>query len=374
MRRNEPRREKPTSVGVDEDRLKRAVQVLKDGIAEGAAPGAVVCAFRRGKLFLEEAVGTKDGKAAATPETVYDLASITKPLATASSLLTLVEQGRIHLLTPLPALFGDAAKPWGDVTVGHLLTHTSGLPAWTACYKTGEGLDNAVKAILSLPDEKAAKPGTKYEYSCLGFILLGRIIENTTGQSLDRFARDNVFLRLGLETLQYRPPQSLYARVAPTVAAEGPEGTPGTPTELPLCGIVHDGNARGIGGVSGNAGLFGTAREVASFGNALLHPEGDARLFGAPTLARIFANQVRPGVGGHSLMFFAEGNGLNPSGDLLSDRAVGHSGFTGTVLTIDPEFDLAVAVLTNSVFSSGGKTKWLPLRRRFLNALAAALE
>ncbi len=370
MQRNEPKRETPRKVGVDEDRLKRAVLVLKEGIEDGAAPGAVVCAFRNGRLFLEEAVGTQDYKQAATPDTVYDLASLTKPLATAASVLTLVEQGRIHLLTPLSVLFGEAAKPWGDVQVRHLLTHTSGFPAWTACYKAGTGLDAAVAHILSLPDEKAPKPATHYEYSCMGFILLGRIVENVTGQALDRVARDLIHQPLGMAQTGYRPAASTFARVAPTKSGEGPEGPN---AEVTLCGVVHDGNARGIGGVSGNAGLFGTARDVATFGNMLLHPEDYPRLFGAPTLARILTNQIRPEVGGHTLMFFAAGNGLNPTGDLLSDRAVGHSGFTGTLLVVDPEYDLAVAVLSNSVFSTGGKTKWLPLRRRFLNALAAAL-
>jgi CubicO group peptidase (beta-lactamase class C family) len=374
---------RPADLGVDPARLARALDVLKRGVLEeGAAPGAVVCAARHGRVFLHEAVGTLDGERPAALDSLYDLASLTKPMATAASVLTLVEEGRLHLLAPLSALLGEAAGPWGKRTVHDLLTHVSGLPAWTACYKDGTGLDAAVRAILSLPAEDRPEAGQKYEYSCLNFILLGRIVEQVSGLPLDRFARENVHAPLGQTDTGYRPDPSLRPRIAPTTSGEGPglaanTGAAAPDAEQPsvdLCGEVHDGNARGIGGVSGNAGLFGTAGDVCAFGAALLHPEkAPHRLFGAPTLARALENQVNPAVGGHTLLFFANPNGFNPTGDLLSPRAVGHSGFTGTVLTLDPVFDLAVAVVSNAVHRTGAKGKWLPLRRRFLNALAAAL-
>lgn len=374
---------RPGEVGVDKARLARALDVLKRGILdEGAAPGATVCVLRRGRVVLHEAVGTLDGERPAKVDSLYDLASITKPMATASSVLTLVEQGRLHLLAPLSALFGEAAGGWGKRTVVDLLTHVSGLPAWTACYKNGEGLEAAVRAILSLPPAERPEPGRRYEYSCLNFILLGRIVENVSGQALDRFARENVHEPLGLAEVAYTPGPHKRHRIAPTTSGEGPglatvaaAASPdaGAPA-VELCGVVHDGNARGIGGVSGNAGLFGTAFEVARFGESLLRPERlPHRLFGAPTLARALSSQVKPEVGGHTFLFFANPNGLNPTGDLLSPRAVGHSGFTGTVLLVDPEYDLAVGLLANAVHAKGAKGKWLPLRRRFLNALAASL-
>ena len=367
MRRHEPI--SPEEINVDGRRLARAVDVLRAGIDEGAMPGAAVCALRRGRIFLHEALGTTDGTRPATVETIYDLASVTKPMATASSVLTLVEQGRLTLTATLPSLLGEAASHLANVTVQHLLTHTSGLPAWKPLYQSGQGLDAAVAAILRLP---TAPPGTRYEYSCLGFILLGRIVRQVSGQSLDAFARENVFQPLGLADTGYAPAETLQGRIAPTRSAE--KAAEGEDKEAALVGVVHDGNARGIGGVSGNAGLFGTARDVATFGEAMR--QGGAcgqRLLGAPTLARVLASQVKPEIGAHTLMFFAQGNGLCPAGDLLSPRAVGHSGFTGTVLTLDPEYDLTVAVLTNRVLTDPDGAKWLPLRRRFLNALAAAL-
>lgn len=374
----------PQAASVFPDRLARAVAVLQAGIDAGAMPGATVCAFRRGQMFLHEALGTLDGTRPTAINSIYDLASITKPMATGASLLTLLEAGKLLLGQPITEFLGDdkAAVSTGHlakITILHLLTHTSGLPAWTACYNEGTGLDAAVSAIARVP--VSGTPGTKYEYSCLNFILLARIIETVSGQTLDSYARQNVFAPLGLHDTSYKPALDLHNRIAPTIAREGPN------KNTVLTGVVHDGNARGIGAgtscarVSGNAGLFGTAYDVARFGEALRNPTPHARLFGQPTVARVLQSQIKPQIGGHSLLFFAHPNGLCPVGDLLSDHAVGHSGYTGTVLTIDPLYDLTVAVLTNSVYGdgsltedTGSKASWLLVRRRFLNALAASLE
>lgn len=360
----------PDEINVDGARLDRARDVLRRGVDENAFPGAVVCALRRGQIFLHEAVGTLDGERPAATSTIYDLASLTKPLATAASTLVLAEQGRLALAAALPAFLGEAAGHLSGVTLLHLLTHTSGLPAWAPLHEKDPGIDAAVASILRLP---AAPPGTKYEYSCLGFILLGKIIEVVSGQPLDVFARENVFAPLGLEDTGYRPDVALHGeRIAPTRSKE--RVAPDEDTQATLVGVVHDGNARALGGVSGNAGLFGTARDVARFGDAVRQggPCGQ-RFFGAPTTLRCLENQIRPDIGAHTLLFFAGGNPLCPAGDLLSSRAVGHSGFTGTILTLDPQYDLTVALLTNRVLSDPEGARWLSVRRRFLNALAAAL-
>jgi CubicO group peptidase (beta-lactamase class C family) len=343
-------------------KLSRFLEVLEEGVTAEAMPGGVVCVFQNGELLLKEAFGTTDGNVPATTETLYDLASLTKPLATAASVLTLVECGLLTLTTALPEFFGAAAEGLKGVSVHHLLTHTSGLPAWAPCYDEGEGHDAAIQAILKLP---TVPPGTKYAYSCLGFILLHRIIEQVSGQSIDTFVHDNVFAPLGLPSLQYRPAPPLHSKIAPTISREGPG------KDIALFGTVHDGNARAIGGVSGNAGLFGNAVDVARFGESL-RVGGEHGLFGTPTLHRIFNSQIKPEVGFHTLMFFAQGNGYCPAGDLLSPQAVGHSGYTGTLLTIDPTYNLTVALLTNSVFIDG-KANFLTYRRRFLNALAATI-
>ena len=343
-------------------RLRVAQQVLENGIAAGAMPGATVCALHRGEIVLHAALGTLDGKTPTKTDTIYDLASLTKPMATGSSLLTLLEAGKLTLTAPVREFFGDEASHLETATIAHLLTHTSGLPAWTACYANGTGHEAAIHEILKLP---TVPPGTKYEYSCLGFILLHKIIEKVSGKPLDAYSREHIFAPLGLKDTGYRPAEPLRPRIAPTISQEGPD------RDAPLVGVCHDGNARGIGGVSGNAGLFGTAHEVARFGDALRHATA-TNLFGTPTRARIFENQIKPEVGAHTLLFFAQGNGYCPSGDLLSPRTVGHSGYTGTLLTIDPVHELTIALLTNAVYGDG-KASFLTVRRKFLNALAAAL-
>jgi serine-type D-Ala-D-Ala carboxypeptidase len=339
--------------------MKRVLSVLERAIEAGAMPGAVALALRGGEPLFHTALGTLDGDEPTYPEALYDLASLTKPLATAATLLTLIEDGTLTLATALPDLLGPRAGHLREVTVRHLLTHTSGLPAWTACYALGEGLESAVEAVLRVP---AAPPATRYEYSCLGYILLAKILQTVTEKPLDALAAERVFSPLGLDSLTFWPDPT---RCAPTVSREGPEG--GEPT--PLRGVVHDGNARAIragGGVSGNAGLFGAAHDVARFGEAVRC----GLFFGEPTRRRVLSAQSAPP--GHTLMFFCPPNGYTPMGDLLSDRTVGHSGYTGTLLAIDPEYELTVVLLTNAVYGEG-KEDFLRWRRKFLNALAGEL-
>jgi len=357
-----------TYAGIDSRRLSRAIDVLKRGIDEGALPGGVVCAARRERVFVHRALGTIDGKKPVDPDTIYDLASITKPMATASSVLALAEQGKLALAATLGALLENVPKRQVDATVHQLLTHASGLPAHTNCFERGRGIDAAIETILAQPTQTR---GSAYAYSCLGFILLGRIVELVSGLSLDGFARANIFDPLGLSCdVTFTPDASLRPRIALTKSRE--KALPGESDENTLLGIVNDGNCRAIGGVAGNAGLFGTAHDVLKFGEGILHRT--PKLFGAPTTDRVLKNQLDPKIGAHTLMFFAQGNGLCPAGDLLSPHAVGHSGFTGNVLTIDPQYDLTIVVLTNRVYSSGDAAPWLSARRRFLNALASAID
>ncbi len=335
--------------------------MLLRGIEQRAMPGAVVCVRRRGETLWHEALGMREGTTATASATLYDLASLTKPLAMASSMSVLLERGDVALNTPL-ASFLPEAPHLKEATVHHLLTHTSGLPAWIACYKgEGSGMEAAVRAISNL--ELRGAPGTHYEYSCLNYILLSHILEILTNTTLDQFAAEHVFAPLGLaDTLTFHPDPT---HCAPTISQEGP-GSGET-----LAGIVHDGNARAIGSegssVAGNAGLFGTAEAVARFGEAILH----GGLFGSPTRQRWLTPQSTPP--GHTLAFFCQPNGLTPSGELLSDQAVGHSGFTGTALVLDPETGCVISLLTNAVYLDNSKAEFLPLRRRFMNAVAGDL-
>jgi len=354
------------AASIRRDRLTRVQDLLRQGIDDGAYPGAVVCVYQGAECVLHEAVGALDGTRATATDSIYDLASLTKPLATAAVALTLAESGALLLSAALRDILGDCVPDHlAAVTLLQLLTHTSGLPAWAPCYQAGLGMVHALRAIFALP-APTAPPGARYEYSCLNFILLAEIVRRITGRSLDQLADEWIFHPLGVRDMTFRPPSDLLPRVAPTASMEGPAAGPH------LLGVVHDGNARAIeagGDISGNAGLFGTAAGVTAVAEAIR----TGRLFGAPATVRALSNQIAPDIGGHSLLFYSHPNPLNPTGDLFSDRAVGHSGFTGTTLVIDPAYDLTVVVLTNSVFIDG-KRKWLPLRRQLMNALAGALR
>ena len=337
-----------------------ALDVLLRAVETGAMPGGVVVVRRGGKTLLHEPFGTLDGHEPVATDTLYDLASLTKPLATAASLLKLLQAGEILLGTPAAELLGLPEEALKDITVRHLLTHTSGLPAWAACYTNGDGPVGAVEKILSVD---RVEPEQRYEYSCLNYILLAKILHNITGKSLDILSRQQVFVPLGLSSLTFAPDP---LRCAPTVSREGSESLP-----ILLKGTVHDGNARAIargGDFSGNAGLFGTATDVATFGEAVRTGEGG--IFSAPLRARMMAPQSEPS--GHTLCFFCAPNPFTPSGELLSERAVGHSGYTGTLLLLDPDCDLTVVLLTNAVFVDG-KESFLRWRRKFLNAVAGAI-
>ena len=256
-------------------------------------------------------------------------------------------------------ILGPDAGRLKSRTIHQLLTHTSGLLPHIPCYDYGLGLDAAVDAIVRSDSEPA---GTIYRYSCLGYIVLAKIIKVITGQSVDVAARARCWDPLGLVSLTFAPS----GVVAPTRSLEGPEGHP-----VELIGIVHDGNARGIaaggtGDVSGNAGCFGTARDVAAFGCAVL----SGSWLGMHLSKRWLTDQSQPA--GHSLALFAGANTLVPKGELFGDGAVGHSGYTGTALLLVPEVDTVIALCTNAVYAD--KDAFLIHRRRIMNVIAGNLN
>ncbi|MFM7320378.1 MAG: serine hydrolase domain-containing protein [Armatimonadota bacterium] len=348
------------------DPMRAARQLLLRGIEAGATPGATVHVSRYGETIWREALGTTDGTTPTTLDTRYDLASLTKPIATAATVVAIAARGDLLLSSPIADVLGSDGAAFPGITVRHLLTHTSGLPAWIACHAAGPGLPAAVAAIAGAP---CAAPGSRYEYSCLGYILLAAIVEHVAGAPLDQVARRHVFKPFGGRSLGFRP--GPVPGVAPTVSREGTEA------ELPvvLRGVVHDGNARAIesagASVSGNAGLFGAVDDVAAFGSAVCGWGKRRRQLWSDPVRHAFLDPCSEPAG-HTLGLFCAPNPLVPSGDLFSPRAVGHSGYTGTALLIDPEHDVVVAVLANAVFGEG-KADWLVLRRRLMTAIAAAL-
>jgi CubicO group peptidase (beta-lactamase class C family) len=361
----------PRTLGFNPDRLRRLDTLIQQGIADRLYPAAAYLVLRHGLIAAHGAFGLRQPAAnppiACTLHTIFDMASLTKPV-TATLLLQCVEEGTLHLGQRVLDHLAEAEKaPVGAVTLRQLATHTSGLPAWKPLYKTTEA--SVLADILTTPLE--AEPGARYTYSDLGYILLGEILARVTKTPLDRLAQDRIFTPLGMDSADYRPDPRLRSQIAATANCPWREGKT-------LVGEVHDANAHSMDGVSGHAGLFSTAPDIARFALALW-PAQMAAPFPLPMLlsppARLLAarSQIDPAVGGHSIGWFTPPNGMLPRGDLLSERAFGHTGFTGTSLVFDPEYDLILILLTNRVYMPGEGTGVLRLRRLFANVVAGAM-
>jgi CubicO group peptidase (beta-lactamase class C family) len=351
------------SLGLDPERLRRIDAMLEEGIRQQLYPAAVYLVVRHGMIAAQGAFGAAQPDAtppvAARLDTIFDMASLTKPM-TATLLLQCVEEGKLHLDQEVRQHLPEAEHaPIGAVAVHHLATHTSGLPAWKAVHKA----ESPLADILATP--LATEPGTKYVYSDLGYILLGYLLERITGMKLDALAHERIYTPLGMLYSGYNPAASLRPMIAATTA--------------PL-GEVHDPNAHGMGGVAGHAGLFSSAPDMLRYILSFRYPAVAAR-YGLPPilgpLARQLAERRRtdPAVGGHTIGWFAYPSGYLPKGDLLSERAFGHSGFTGTLLMFDPEYDLTFLLLTNRVYYEkvNDGTAVLRQRRLLANVIGGAI-
>lgn len=384
--------------GFDANRLRHALDLVRKGCAgesdHPSYPGAVVMIMRHGVEVVHEAFGFRSFDESAQPmtcDTIFDVASMSKPMATATAVLRLVEMGEVNLDDPIgryvPGL--GAALAGANITVTRLLTHTSGLPPSIPVYRGAENRDDCVRAARSVLPEYAA--GSKVEYSCMGFILLALLVEAVTGESLNVFARREIFDKLEMRETGYYTVERFAerARVAPTERRtwfeKGEElwawlNKTGQFLDLHTerqvaWGAVHDENALALGGVSGNAGVFSTAADVAKFGQMYL---GNGSYRGvrvlSPSTVELATRNFTAGMGDNRGLGW-QLKGPNTSfGSLISGRAYGHTGFTGTVLWIDPERELIVVLLTNRVHETRENQALVDLRPRFLNAVAAAVN
>lgn len=338
--------------------------VIQQAIEQKIFPSAVCAVLLGGRVKYQGAFGKPDPEAdtPASATTIYDLASLTKPLSTTTLTLLALEEGALTLETPLVRFFPDA-KHLEGVLVKHLLTHTAGLPAWRALYKDANSREAVIHAALNTP--RTRPPGKGYTYSDLGYILMGAILERVYGQSQAELFRTKVAAPLGLQSTTYCPPAEWRERIAPTRHSESrPEQT--------LRGEVHDENAHAMGGVAGHAGLFGTLEDLIRYARMIL--SGGRPLLSFYAVQLMLTPQAQVGNQApsmHTLGLFAHPNPLLPRGDLFPTRCVGHSGFTGIVLLFDPQIEMAVILLTNHVYYSREKDAYLDWRRRILNALAA---
>jgi len=307
--------------------------VVLSGVRAGGFPGAAVIVARHGGVVWERGYGTLDwqsGVAVDAERTMYDLASLTKVVATTAAAMVLVDRGKLRLDDRvshyLPAFSGGGKN---EITIRDLLTHRSGLPAGRDLPKSGAGSESAREAVLATSLVRA--PGSEYEYSDLGMDVMGFVVERITHEPLDQFVQRAVYTPLGMRSTMFRPAPWLRGRIAPTETTVAR-------------GEVHDPTARALGGVAGNAGLFSTASDLAVFAQLMLDGgvAGSTRLFADSTVREF----TKPGPGWRGLGWqTCPGDGS--CGQYLSTRAFGHTGFTGTSMWVDPERDLVVIVLTN---------------------------
>lgn len=341
--------------------------VLESAVAEGAFPGGYAVVGTREGIVAEYGAGRLDSADASRPtaQTVWDLASLTKVVATTSAVMQMVATGAIALDTPVVRYLPEWTAPVAaGVTVRHLLSHHAGLPAWRALYKEADTPEEAWRLVLATPLDTV--PGVRFVYSDLGFILLGRLVERISGEPLAEYGPRHVFDPAGMRDTRYLPPASWRGRTAPT------EQDPWR--QRKLRGEVHDENAARLGGASGHAGLFSTATDLARFARLYLNGGRlDGRQVLDSAMIRQFTTVQNPTVSLRALGWETP-TGRNSAGQRLSRRAFGHTGFTGTSLWMDPERNLFVVLLTNRVNPTRQNSRIGAVRSRLADAVSAAMS
>ncbi len=357
--------------------------VLARGLADSAYPAAYAIVGSSRAIYASFGVGQLDPMPPlptqpVTDSTLWDLASLTKVIGTTSAVLQLVADGRVALDAPARLYLPRwTAQGVDSITVRHLLTHSSGLPAWRPLYKDAWSAEEAIAQVYATSPETT--PGARYVYSDLGFILLGELVASVSGLPLDSYVLANVFLPLGMRETRFLPSAHWHSRTASTETDPWRQRT--------LRGEVHDENSFRLGAVAGHAGLFSTARDLAQLAQALLlsgwmdsllvdrklavRGEG-LSVFDGETL-RAFTRR-QPLGGAHRALGWETPTGTNSAGRRLSERAFGHTGFTGTSFWIDPAQDLFVVLLTNRVNPTRQRQGIGGVRGRLADAVVGALE
>ncbi len=327
-----------------------AVKSIDDAVAAALAdnklPGCVVTIGRRDRVLFQKAYGMRQvdpDRRPMTVDTVFDLASLTKPIATATSIMVLVDRGRIGLDEPVLHFLPEFwMKEKRTITVRQLLTHVSGLPAETIYEDYKHGRTDVLRRLANTA--LITSPGTRFIYSDVGFLILEDVVAKVGGKDIATFAAENVFRPLGMVDTGYLPGPTLRDRIAPTEYRDGSL----------IAGDVHDPRAHFLGGVAGHAGLFSTAGDLVRYAQMILNEGelGGVRVFSRETVRAMLAPHDIPG-GVRALGWDMQTHFSVNKGETLSRRAVGHGGYTGTCLWIDPELDLFVLFLSNRVHPDG---------------------
>ncbi len=361
------------AAGMDPVRLARVDSIIEAGIADGAAPGVALAVGRHGQLVRLRGYGRIDWMSDAAPvtdSTLYDLASLTKVLATTVAAMRHVDDGELSLDAPvwryLP--YWPRKGRAGRIRIRHLLTHTSGLPAGYDLWAIDGDRRDRLRRIARMGVR--FEPGTRTLYSDLGMIVLGAVIERIRGERMDSYLQRRVWRPLGLRETAFNPLHPTNGspfdldRIAYTEVDH-------TVRHTHVHGVVHDLNAWAMDGVAGHAGLFSSARDLAVIAQDLLDgARGRESRIARPQTIRRF---VEPRGNGRALGWDVPSGARSPAGRFLSADAFGHTGYTGTSIWIDPERDLFVVLLTNRVDPTAANERHKALRRDVHDAVALAI-
>jgi CubicO group peptidase (beta-lactamase class C family) len=360
------------SLSQQDSQFQRAFDFLRSGIDQRAFPGAAVAIAHHGKLIAHKGLGhfTYDATSqAVTSETVYDLASVTKVLATTAACMILYERGLFKLDQPLvkllPRFAGSSAEQKDarrqKITLCMLLAHSSGLPAYVKLFQTAHNKDELLQQALQVP--LTAAPGTRAEYSDIGFILLGQALEKLSGEPLDQFCQREIFAKLNLAHTCFNPPAGQKPAIPPTEDDR-------TFRHRLVQGEVNDENASVMGGVAAHAGCFSTALDVSVFAQCML--QGGTPLVKRGTLEIFTRRQETPTDTSRALGWDTPSQ-PSQSGKYFSSRSYGHVGYTGTSLWIDPDRQLSITLLTNRTWPDRGSQSIKQIRPAFHDAVIEAL-
>ena len=331
-------------------------ELIQRGISKKIFPGAVAYIAEGDAIRHYEAFGNR----MCTPEikpmqrdTIFDLASLTKPIITATLIMRCIEEGTVELDKPIQNYLPEFTYP--QVTVSHLLSHTSGLPAWRATYLESKTKTDVVNYLSQIPLDYPT--GTQVVYSCLGYILLGKLLERLTDKPLDALAKKRIFQPLEMDWTRYNPPSAWTNKCAATEDSNNFEKRmvdyqPHDWREGVIVGEVHDENAHSLGGVSGNAGLFSTAGDIAKFCQMLING-GDGVLTpqSINQMATVHTTRLN------------ESRGIGWI--ILEDGSLYHTGFTGTSIRINLEREMYAILLTNRVHPDASRPGIIDFRAKF---------
>lgn len=345
----------PADAGLSSEKLQQIDAIVQEGLEQKKMPGCVLLVGRRDKIALLKAYGNKRLEPTAeamTTDTVFDLASLTKPIATATSVMILLDQGKLKLEEPVATYLPEfAAGGKEKVTVRQLLIHISGLIPDNSIKDYDDGPERALQRVFAL--RPLTPPGERFAYSDMNFVVLGELVRKLSGQSVHEFSSDHIFHPLGMSETNFLPSEGLKQRAAPTEKRDGKW----------MQGEVHDPRAFKLGGIAGHAGLFSTAEDLAIYASMMLGrgERGGKRILSDETWklmtvpnkvsARRTSGKEYEGLRG--LGWDIQTGYSSNRGETFSPAAFGHGGFTGTALWIDPEKDLFLIFLSNRVHPDG---------------------